>query len=89
MSKSTKFKKVLVILALVGFLLFTALSAVMYLAEPKPEIPVNLAIEECENAGGTWSEENQECEEQAVVIDSEQECQEQGKTRYAENGVCI
>ncbi|OQB41949.1 MAG: hypothetical protein BWY04_00562 [candidate division CPR1 bacterium ADurb.Bin160] len=51
MSKSTKFKKVLVILALVGFLLFTALSAVMYLAEPKPEIPVDLAIEECENAG--------------------------------------
>ena len=87
MSKSTKFKKVFVILALVGFLLFTALSAVMYLAEPKPEIPVNLAIEECENAGWIWSEENQECEEQSVVIDSEQECQEQW-TRYAENG-CI
>lgn len=91
MSKSTKLRKLLVIFALVGFLLFTAMSAVMYLSGPEADSPTKLVvIEECERAGWVWSEEYQECfEDPANMIDSEQECQEQWWTRYAENEVCI
>ncbi len=82
--------RVFVILVLVWFLAFTALSAIMYLSGPKPEINIEDIKIECENIGWVRDDELEQCfEEQYIIINSQENCEEEWGTWYAENEVCI
>ncbi len=90
-SNPTKRKviKIIVILVLVWFLAFTALSAVMYLSTPK-QAQIQEMMMECENVWWVRDEEIQQCFEDAeTIISPKEECVEIWWTRYEENEVCV
>lgn len=82
--------RVFIILVLVWFLAFTALSAVMYLSWPKENKNIEAMIAQCEDIWWVRDETSQQClEDPSTMIDSQQACEEQWGTWYAENEVCI
>lgn len=81
--------KVVIILVLIWFLLFTALSAVMYLTWPKTDNTPEF-IAQCEDAGWVRDEDTQECfEDTSDMVSDEELCNERWGTWYEENEVCI
>lgn len=81
--------KVFIILVLVWFLAFTALSTVMYLSSPKQDNTPEL-IAQCEDAWWVRDEETESCfEDPSNMVSDKELCDEKWWTRYEENQVCI
>jgi hypothetical protein len=82
--------RIFIILVLVWFLAFTALSAVMYLSSPKEQVNLEQMQIECEDNWLTRDQELEQClQEQDIVINSKENCEQEWWTWYAENEVCI